>query len=296
VTFRLAHLTDPHLPLPPARLRDLLGKRVLGWQSWHRSRRRTHLPAVLSAVVRDVESFDPARIAVTGDICNIALPSEVAAARAWLDALGPPERIMAVPGNHDAYVRVDPPDAMAAWAPYVAGDTGDHQPAIRRIGEVALVGVNTGWPMPWWSSQGRVGPEQLAALETQLATLGREGLCRVVLIHHPPLAIRGGRGRKGLVDAAEFRAVVGRAGAELIIHGHTHRRQLGKVETAAGATPVIGAPSASAGNASHGDMGGWNLYEIAREAAGWHIGVTCRAVDAAGRASTASQFGLDVSP
>lgn len=296
MSFRLAHLTDPHLPLPPARLRDLLGKRVLGWQSWHRARRRTHLPAVLAAVLRDLEAHDPDRIAVTGDIGNIALPAEIAAARTWLTELGPPQRVMAVPGNHDAYVRVAPEEAMVAWAPYVAGDQGDTQPAVRRIGEIALIGVNSGWPMPWWSSQGRVGAEQLAALEACLAALGREGLCRVVLIHHPPLAIPGGRGRKGLVDAAEFRAVVSRAGAELVIHGHTHRRHLGKIESVAGATPVIGAPSASAGDARHGDLGGWNLYQLARAGDGWRIEVTCRAVEASGQSLTVSYFGLAVSP
>lgn len=296
MSFRLAHLTDPHLPLPPARFRDLLGKRVLGWQSWHRSRRRTHLPAVLAAVLRDLESYEPDRIAVTGDIANIALPAEIAAGRSWLDKLGPPERVMAVPGNHDAYVPVEPPDARAAWAPYLAGDRGETQPAVRRIGEVALVGVNTGWPMPWWSSQGRVGAEQLAGLEASLAALGREGLCRVVLIHHPPLAIRGGRGRKGLVDAEAFRAVVARTGAELVIHGHTHRRHLGKIESVAGATPVIGGPSASAANARHGEIGGWNLYELDRGGQGWRVSVTCRAVHASGEATTVSRFRLDVSP
>lgn len=296
MTFRLAHLTDPHLPLPPARLRDLLGKRVLGWQSWHRGRRRTHLPAVLAAVLRDLEGHDPDRIAVTGDIGNIALPAEIAAARTWLAALGSPQRVMAVPGNHDAYVRLPSEAAMVAWAPYVAGDAGETQPAVRRIGEVALVGVNSGWPMPWWSSQGRVGAEQLAGLEAALVELGREGLFRVVLIHHPPLAIPGGRGRKGLVDAAAFRAVVARAGAELVIHGHTHRRHLGKIEGVAGATPVIGAPSASAGRRGHGDLGGWNLYEIARADGAWRIEVTCRGVEASGHSITVSRFGLVVSP
>ena len=150
--------------------------------------------------------------------------------------------------------------------------------------------------MPWWSSQGRVGPDQLAGLEACLVALGREGLCRVVLIHHPPLAIPGGRGRKGLVDAAAFRAVLGRVGAELVIHGHTHRRHLGKIESVAGATPVIGAPSASAGNDRHGDLGGWNLYEIARAEAGWRVEVTCRGVPSSGPAVTVSHFRLAVSP
>ena len=42
-TFTLAHLSDPHLPpLPQARLRDLAGKRVLGYLNWTRNRHKYH--------------------------------------------------------------------------------------------------------------------------------------------------------------------------------------------------------------------------------------------------------------
>ena len=39
--FTLAHLSDPHLPpLPAARLRDLAGKRALGYLNWTRNRHK----------------------------------------------------------------------------------------------------------------------------------------------------------------------------------------------------------------------------------------------------------------
>ena len=48
--FRLAHLSDPHLPpLPAARLRDLAGKRALGYLNWTRNRHKYHRRDVLDA-------------------------------------------------------------------------------------------------------------------------------------------------------------------------------------------------------------------------------------------------------
>ena len=52
--YVLAHLSDPHLSsLHGVRKRDLLSKRVLGYQSWRTRRRREHLSSVLSALLRD---------------------------------------------------------------------------------------------------------------------------------------------------------------------------------------------------------------------------------------------------
>ena len=104
--FVLAHLSDPHLPpLPRPRLFELAGKRVLGYVNWTRNRHKYHRREVLDVLVSDLQAQSPDHIAVTGDLVNLALEAEFAAARAWLESLGPPKRITAIPGNHDAYVR-----------------------------------------------------------------------------------------------------------------------------------------------------------------------------------------------
>src|SRR5262249_61279914 len=53
------------------------------------------------------------------------------------------------------------------------------------------------------------------------STLGREGLFRVVLIHHPPVS-RLPQHFKRLIDAAPLRRVIAAHGAELVLHGHAH--------------------------------------------------------------------------
>src|SRR5690606_28618542 len=159
-----------------------------------------------------------------------------------------------IPGNHDAYL----PGAMRhygnAWAPYMTGDNGDAGfPYVRIRGEAAIVGVSSAIATAPLMATGRVGERQAEALAERLAALRGDGLCRVVLIHRPP-----GRGatpwHKRLTDAARFRAVIARAGADLVLHGHNHRTSVGHLDGPDGPVPVVGATSASlhASPAHHG--------------------------------------------
>ena len=71
--FTLAHLSDPHLPpLPVPRLRDLAGKRALGYLNWTRNRRKVHKRDVLDTLVSDLQGQKPDHIAITGDLVNLA--------------------------------------------------------------------------------------------------------------------------------------------------------------------------------------------------------------------------------
>jgi 3',5'-cyclic AMP phosphodiesterase CpdA len=273
--FTLAHLSDPHLPLPRPGPGSLGSKRFLGYLSWLRRRKAIHRPEVLAQVVDDVRAHAPDHVAITGDLCNISLPEEFRRAARWLEGLGPARDVTVVPGNHDAYVPVDPGSGFAAWRPYLDGDAAHSTfPAVRRRGPVALVGASTARPMSWVSAGGALGPDQIAAIEDRLSALGREGLFRVLLIHHPPLP--EGPRRKRLRDMAPLAAAIARAGVELVLHGHTHRATLGALATPAGRAPVLGVASASASPAHHAEPACWNLIRVSRDGAAWRVAVTVR--------------------
>src|SRR6201996_1714814 len=122
-SFKLAHLSDPHLPpLPRARLSELAGKRALGYLNWTRNRQKYYRREVLDALVADMKAQAPDHIAVTGDLVNLALEAEFAPAQAWLKSVGPPEQVSIVPGNHDAYVRATAPRFAQTFASYLVGD------------------------------------------------------------------------------------------------------------------------------------------------------------------------------
>lgn len=290
-SFTLAHFSDPHLgPLPQAGWRELTNKRLSGFFSWTRNRVNIHKPAVLKLLVDDLKHQAPDHTAVTGDLINISLPAEFAAAAKWLETVGTPDKVTIIPGNHDAYVDMPWAQSLALWAPYMLGTRqadraeslpthGEDFPFIRRVGPVALVGTSTAVPMPPFIAAGRLGKGQLERLREQLKRLGREGLFRVVLIHHPPFG-GGAYKRKSLLDAAGFQEVLADAGAELVLHGHTHVSGLGRIPTPNGPIPVIGVPSASAIADGHKDPSRYHLYRISRSAASWRLDVDIRGLNA----------------
>jgi len=268
--FTLAHLSDPHLgPLPPVRWRDLASKRAFGYVNWRRGRSAALGPASLRHLVADLQAHRPDHVAVTGDLVNLGLPAEIEAAHTWLAALGGPREVSVVPGNHDAYL----PGALRhytdLWAPYMSGDDGRPGfPYVRIRGPVAIVGVSSAIATAPLMATGRVGQRQSEVLAERLAALGGEGLFRVVLIHHPP-AERSTPWHKRLTDAARFRAVVARAGAELVLHGHNHATGVVAIAGPEGPVPVVGATSASLHAAPGHPGGSYLLYRIRRGEGGF---------------------------
>lgn len=272
--FRLAHISDLHLPPPAGAVRrEPALKRLLSRFAWRRKRHR-HSPAVLAALVADLKASAPDHIAITGDLTNFSTTDEFAAARTWLEQLGPPADVTVSPGNHDALVGAPGAARFAPWRPWL-GDAGtDGFPQVRRRDGVALVNLCSAIPTAPHLAQGELGAEQLARLRAILAQLRAEGLCRVLLIHHPP-APGVVSGRKSLRDGETLREVLRAEGAELILHGHGHEAVLSSVPGPLGPIPIVGAPSASAVG-GHDDPARWQAYEIEGDAAGWTIRVVAR--------------------
>ena len=259
--FVLAHLSDPHLaPLPTINPLELLSKRGLGYLNWLRKRRAIHRPEVLAALVADLAGRSPDHIAVTGDLVNLSLSNEFAPARAFLERLGEPSHVTLVPGNHDAYVRAARDFPEHHWGDYMRGDSGEGFPFVRRRGRVALIGLSTSLPTLPLAATGRLHGDQLARIGDVLANLGHEGMFRVILIHHPPVA--GANYFRRLSDAAALRDVLRRHGAELVLHGHHHTAELAWLDGLGRRIPAIGVPSASGAPGRHDDPAGYNLYEI----------------------------------
>lgn len=250
--------------MPRPRGRELVGKRVTGYLNWRGGRSHIHDMAALAQIVADVKAHHPSHVAMTGDISNIGLPAEFQLARSWLETLGAAEDVSFVPGNHDAYVRGSMPDLARVFAPWTKGERSDGAlfPYLRVRGPVALIGLSSGEPTPFFIASGRLGREQLRAAEALLLNSGKRGLVRVVLIHHPPQCAAPSLGR-GLTDARDFEAIIRRAGAELILHGHNHKLRVAHMEGPVGPIPVVGAPSASAIRGAPRHRAGYNLFEIA---------------------------------
>lgn len=288
-TITLAHLSDVHLsPMSGLGLRHLNVKRGLGYLNWQRSRRRVHLRPSLDLIVADMMEHRPDHIAVTGDLINLGLPAEYETARVWLESLGSPQSVTVIPGNHDIYTNLSDDPGVERWAEYMRADAWGAQlvperapafPFVRRIGQVALICLNSAVETPPFVAAGELGARQMTALADLLQQTEREGLVRVVLIHHPPLPNLAPP-RRALRDASALARVLADRGAELILHGHNHRDHHLDFAWARGRVPVIGVASGSSGRV-HGDepMGRYNLLRITPTDSGAQIECTTRGLD-----------------
>ncbi len=272
--FRLVHLSDPHIgPLPAPTFSELASKRMLGYVNWHRNRATSMRGDILVRMIAEIHALAPDHVAVTGDLVNIALRSELEPARAFLDSIGSPKDVSVVPGNHDAYVPGALARAREAWAPYMTGD-GARQPEwpyVRRRGGVAFVGTSSARATGPFLATGHFSERQQNLLLAALDALGREGLFRIVLIHHPPFP-RATSWHKRLVAASRVRHAIRDAGAELVLHGHTHMPTRTTIPGRDGPVPVIGVCAASQEPGGRRPASGFNLFEIDGDAArGWTV-------------------------
>jgi len=291
--MRLAHFTDLHLPIPAApKFAELMSKRALGYLSWSRTRRFRHRKEALDRLAKDLRAAGADFAAITGDIANISLPTEFAAAIQWLKENFQEQAAGFCPGNHDAYVALDWDRGLGRLSSFMAGVRSDGKdrhpvgpddfPFVRRIGDVAVIFANSSPPTMPGLASGRLGAGQIARIGQALSDLGESGLCRVLALHHP-VTDGATPARKALDDRAALRSALYQAGVELVLHGHTHYPVWATLETRNGSRPVVGGGSASH-PAAHGKYSParYNLFQIDRTASGgWSINVEARELDPA---------------
>src|SRR3569623_1623139 len=267
--FRLAHVTDPHFrSFQGAHLSDILNKRVVGALNIVVNRRRMHKMELLAALGEDLRAQPPDHVALTGDLSFVSIDGVWREALRWIAATGAgPAGMTVIPGNHDAYV----PDVVekrvfeGLFGAYQSSDLPDTTavtyPFARFRGPLALVAINSCVPTGDLGAWGRIGEAQLGRIEALLRSPTLSGKTRVVLLHHPPVRFKGGEERN-LKDRDAFAAVLSRAGADLVLHGHDHRDETATLPGPEGrAIPIIGAGSASyAGKPETRSR--YNIYEF----------------------------------
>lgn len=280
-SYTLAHFSDLHLtPVAGFSPRFWNAKRALGFMNYHRVRRAVHRQDIADRLIDDANLLRLDHIAITGDLANLGLPSEHAAALAWLQRAGPPEGVTVVPGNHDIYsvLRDDP--GVARWAGYMGGEEDTLAfPFVRRVGPLALIGLNSAIETEPFVAAGRLGREQIEVLGDLLPRLRAEGAVRVILIHHPPL-VGLASPRRALRDAAHLTRALEHHGAELVLYGHNHRPHVSWLDTVDGALPVVGSGSSSASRAhGHEPLAQYGVFTFFKNTSGLRIRHTLRGLE-----------------
>lgn len=262
------HISDAHVfSARSLRPRFLLDKRLLGALNALLRRGRLHAFDVTLAALDVVRRTRPDHLLVTGDITTLGAEAEFRRFRAALEDLPlPAEQITVLPGNHDAYV---PSVVMGrlferVFAPYLGPDAefrAFEWPVVRLRGPLAVVGCCTARPCLPPLAVGTLGAQQLARLEAVLADPRLAKRCRVVGLHHPPQP-GAGHWHNRLTDAAAFREILARQGAELVLHGHLHRRLSTELPGPRDPVAVRGVASVSVYAGPPGRLGQLYLFRV----------------------------------
>jgi 3',5'-cyclic AMP phosphodiesterase CpdA len=237
---------------------------------------------VLAALVADIRAHAPDHVAMTGDVAHIGLPKEFDAAIPFMESLGPRDHVSFVPGNHDAYTEGSAEACLRALGTWMESDDGAAGfPWLKVRGEVALLGLNSGVVTPPFNATGHLGQEQIDRAELLLHYAKSRGLARVILIHHPPHQ-GGARSGRNLTDAASFEAMLARAGADLVLHGHNHATSLAWRDGPEQPIPIIGVASASGRDDGRHEKAAWHRVQIGGNKSQPIITVTRRSLMANG--------------
>jgi len=270
--MRFVHLTDPHLSsLAGWKPAAGAGKRWLGYLSWRRKRRWQLRREMLDRLTEAAQAEGPALLAITGDLAHIGLPREIREGREWLERLGPPDRVVLVPGNHDVYAHDSWSAIAPLWADYlqlgnpdVSGDGRAAYPVVRETGGVALVCASSSLPTAPLLATGRLGAAQLGRLEATLRDLRARAVFPCLLIHHPPVPGLT-HWRKRLGDDAELERLLCREQVPLALHGHLHI----DLRAVSGATRVFG--TAAASSVVEGAPASYRVFDVEPENGGWRV-------------------------
>ena len=133
-------------------------------------------------LVADLKAHAPDHIALSGSRQHRA--EEFAPAR-LARSLGKPADVSVVPGNHDAYVRAGRNFAVTKWGDYMRATAAKAFPICAGAAAGADRAFNG---CRRAARRDRRWRAPAFALGPMLAEMEREGLFRVVLIHHPPVA------------------------------------------------------------------------------------------------------------
>ena len=174
---------------------------------------------------------EPAQVLLTGDLTALGDPAELTEARALLAPLIDAGRLMLIPGNHDRYVEgAATPAFERVFADQLKSDFPEYGgwPFVKLLGERhAVIGLDSTRGVSGWTHYffGRIGAEQLAALERLLddPRLARRTL--LVMVHHGPHGPDGRHDWKesGLLDGKALMALL-HDRPTVVLHGHSHER------------------------------------------------------------------------
>jgi len=273
--MRIGHISDLHiLAISDVRPWEYLNKRLVGGLNLLLNRSKAHSSVVVERALEALASLDVDHIVISGDLTNLALDSEFAAAAEIIRSIeSSSSRVSVVPGNHDYYT----PGAASSgrfehhFKDYLKSDLPEYQ--LERgyffcylRGEVAFVGLNSGIATPWLFATGKVDEDELAQAARILDDERLKSRFKVVVVHHPLMADEYHRFNfnRRLLNADKVLTTLREKNVDLVLHGHNHYLSVLKIPKLGepGTTYVCEAGSTSMEGGDPVMAGKFNIYTV----------------------------------
>lgn len=262
----LAHITDLHV----ARPENYRSPAEAAWLP----RLRKHSIEILKRMLDDLVHHRPDHVVVSGDLTQTSKWDEFRECAEILgEALGAlPATVL--PGNHDRWraEAVEEKWFESAFGRWLMSDLpGEGFPLCHLRDEVAIVALDSSpfrADLPPAETAGHVAPEQLRRLEEWAGRPEFRDRFRVVALHHhlrlseEDARAMDPKDETPLLNASEVEAALGRAGADLVLHGHRHRQMRLDLELGGRQVPVLCPGSGSRADPRIERTAKYGLYRI----------------------------------
>ena len=177
----------------------------------------TERPLVVEALVRLAHENAPELIVLSGDITQRARRHQFAAARAFVERLGPAARLV-IPGNHDIPLYNLFARLVTPYANHRREFGNDLEPVFESE-RLLVVGVNT--TRFYRHTDGELSAKQIERVAKRLESAA-EGQLRIVVMHQPVAVTKDLDDVNLLHGRAPAVRRWAHAGADLLLGGHIH--------------------------------------------------------------------------
>lgn len=171
--------------------------------------------------------LNPDLCVISGDLTQRARADQFHAARDFVARL--PAPALVVPGNHDVPLYNLPARLVAPFTGYRRIFAPDLEPKFL-LPDAVVQGVNTTNPLAWKS--GYLRPASVRKLTAAFKSAA-PGQWRIAALHHAPVPAADGT-HADIAYPTQALAALARAGADIVLSGHTHMPHTGFAETAVG--------------------------------------------------------------
>lgn len=180
-------------------------------------------PEIAQALLKDLESFHPSLVIVSGDLTQRASKPQFEAAASYLKRI--PFPLFIIPGNHDIPLynvlrRFVTP--LRQYKKHISPDVGP----VFNDGKIAVVGINTAKSLA--IKNGRISKKQIRLLTESIATI-EKSIFTVVVTHHPLITPHAKRMQKFVMRSNLALNALDESGVDLLLSGHKHKTYHGGI-------------------------------------------------------------------